>query len=403
MTSPTIIHLDMDAFFASVEQLDRPELKGQCLVVGGAHRGVVAAASYEARKFGIHSAMPIFQAKQRCPHLVIVPPRHGRYAEISDQIMAILRTFSPLVEPISIDEAYVDITGCRRLHGATRELAQAMKDKIKSQTRLTCSVGIAPNKFLAKIASDFNKPDGLTEIRPDQVTAFIETLPVAKVPGVGAQAQKALAAMGIQTLGQVRQYSERQIVGRLGKFGHRLMELADGHDDSPVVPESEPKSMSSEITLDRDTRDRAQLVTHLLSQAESVARDLRRHQVRSRTITLKVRTADFKRHTRSQTLERPVQSADAIYKTAVELLNAFAMSQPVRLIGVAAGNLLSEDTPVQQELFEADEGRRNEHWEKVGRAMDVIARRYGGKTVVRGTLAEKKKNEKTVEKNKGRT
>lgn len=384
----------MDAFFASVEQLDNPDLKGRCVVVGGSHRGVVAAASYEARKYGIHSAMPIFQAKQKCPHLVIVPPHRQRYATVSRQVMAILRAFSPLVEPISIDEAYVDITGCRRLHGAARDTALAMKQRIKARTRLTCSVGIAPNKFLAKIASDYNKPDGLTIIEPEQVAIFIETLPVGKVPGVGTKARQTLAAMGIQTLGQVRLYSEKQMTGRLGKFGHRLMALAHGHDDSTVEPEGDPKSMGSEITLSRDTRDRAVLTSHLLAQAETVARELRRHRFRARTITLKLRTADFKRHSRNQTLDHAVQSADTIYKTALTLLSAFAMTQPVRLIGVSAGNLQPEAMPVQRELFAVEETQHNQQWEKVGRAMDAISQRYGQRTIVRGTLADKEKEEK---------
>lgn len=381
----------MDAFFASVEQLDNPDLKGKCVVVGGSHRGVVAAASYEARKFGIHSAMPIFQARQKCPHLVIVPPHRERYATLSRQVMTILRSFSPLVEQISIDEAYVDITGCQRLHGSPRDTALAMKERIREQTRLTCSVGLAPNKFLAKIASDFNKPDGLTLIEPEQVDRFIQSLPVAKVPGVGTRAQQSLAAMGIQTLGQVRHYSEKQLSGHLGKFGHRLMALAQGHDDSPVVPESDPKSMSSEITLDHDTQDRAVLATHLLAQSETVARELRRHQVRARTVTLKLRTADFKRHSRNQTLDRAVQSADTIYKTALDLLTAFPMNQPVRLVGVSAGNLQPEEMPIQQELFAAEESRHNRQWEQVGHVMDAIARKYGRSTIIRGTLAGKDK------------
>ncbi len=394
MASPTILHVDMDAFFASVEQLDDPSLRGRCVAVGGGQRGVVAAASYEARKFGVRSAMPIFQARQRCPHLIVVPPRRQRYAELSQRIMQILGHFSPLVEPISIDEAFVDVGGCERLHGTAQQTGLAIKKQIRAQTGLSCSVGIAPNKFLAKIASDLNKPDGLTLITVEQMISFIDDLPIQKVPGVGARTQQRLAAMGISTLGQVRGFSEAQLVRRLGAFGRRLMELAHGHDDSPVVVASEAKSMSSEITLDQDTRDRALLATHLLAQAQAVAQDLRRHQVRARTITMKLRSADFQRHTRGQTLPQPVDSADAIYATALGLLKAFDLNQPIRLIGVGAGNLQSRQVPLQQELFATEENQQRRQWEKVDRALDAIDERYGRQCVLRGTLTEPAKTKK---------
>ncbi len=388
MASQTILHVDMDAFFASVEQLDNPELRGRCVAVGGGQRGVVAAASYEARKFGVRSAMPIFQARQKCPQLIIVPPRRERYVALSRQIMAILSRFSPLVEPISIDEAYVDLAGCERLHGPARATALAIKNQIRDQTGLTCSVGIAPNKFLAKIASDLNKPDGLTIIAPEQMMTFIESLPIQKVPGVGTRTQQRLTGLGIATLGQVRAFSEAQLVRRLGAFGHRLSALARGQDDSRVEVASEAKSMGSEITLDHDTRDRNLLAGHLLAQSEAVARELRRHQVRARTITLKLRTADFQRHTRGQTLEQPVDSADAIYATALALLTAFDLKQPIRLIGVAAGNLQARQIPLQQELFASTETRQRRQWQKVEQALDAIDARYGRHSVVRGTLAD---------------
>lgn len=382
----TILHVDMDAFFASVEQLDNPALRGKCVVVGGSHRGVVAAASYEARKYGIHSAMPIFQARQKCPHLIIVAPQRRRYAELSHRIMGILRDFSPLVEPVSIDEAYMDITGCRRLSGSPSEAGRAVKDRIAAQTLLTCSVGIAPVKFLAKIASDLNKPDGLTLIAPEQVASFIEGLPIGKVPGVGPHAKKSLAGLGIQTLGQVRRLPEALLVRRLGKFGHRLMALAHGRDDSPVETESAAKSVSSEMTLDRDTTDRELLAMHLLAQSETVARQLRQHRVRARTVTLKVKTADFVQHTRSHTLQRPVQNSDTIYRTAQSLFAAFVLTQPVRLIGVGAGNLQPQSRPVQQDLFSQDRQKQHGRWEKIDRVLDAIAERYGRRSIVRGTL-----------------
>jgi len=377
--------MDMDAFFASVEQLDNPRLQGKCLVVGGSSpRGVVAAASYEARKYGIHSAMPMFQARHKCPHLVIVPPRRKRYAELSRRIMAILGTFSPLVEPLSIDEAYVDVTGCSRLYGSPDQIGGAVKTKIRAETQLTCSVGIAPNKFLAKIASDFRKPDGLTVIHHDQVVAFIDTLSIGKVPGVGAKARQKLSAMGIETLGAVNQLDRRTLERHFGKFGHRLHQLARGVDDSPVLPDGPAKSVSSELTLAANTRNRTILTRHLLSQAQTVARQLRKHQMVARVITLKIKTADFKRHTRSRTLAKPVRSSDAIFRIAAALLASQALSRPVRLIGLAAGGLQPDSMPVQQDLFDCGEDRHQHKWEKVDRVMDAVALRYGHRFVVRG-------------------
>ena len=390
MASATILHVDMDAFFASVEQLDNPSLRGRCVVVGGSHRGVVAAASYEARKYGIRSAMPIFQARQRCPHLVVVPPQRRRYSEFSHRIMEILRGFSPLVEPISIDEAFVDITGCERLLGGQAEIGLAIKGRILTHTRLTCSVGIAPNKFLAKIASDMKKPDGMTIISPGQVSSFIEKLPVDKVPGVGPHAFERLSGLGISTLGQVRTISESLLVRKLGKFGHRLMELAHGWDDSPVVPESVAKSVSSEITLESDTKDSGALAAHLLAQSEAVARQLRKQRLRTRTITLKIKTAAFVQHTRSRTLPHPIQTSETIYRTALDLLKGFVLLQSVRLIGVGAGNLQPESMPVQQEMFVEYEADKSGQWGKVDRVLDAITERYGPRSVSRGTLVSGK-------------
>ena len=379
----------MDAFFASVEQMDNPSLKGKCVVVGGSHRGVVAAASYEARRFGIHSAMPMFQARQKCQALVVVPPRRKRYSEISRQVMGILRSFSPLVEQISIDEAYVDISGCQRLHGSPRQTALAIKKRIQSQTDLTCSVGIAPNKFAAKIASDMEKPDGLTEITPDQMAAFIDSLPISKVPGVGRRAQQTLHRCGVETLGEVRQYTTEQMVKRLGKFGRRLSALAHGHDDSPVVPETQAKSISSEMTLEQDTLSRSKLSRHLLAQSQSVARQLRQHDMRARTVYLILKTVDFKRHTRSHTLDRPVQSSEAIYQTAITLLENYRLNMPVRLVGVGTGSLQPASQPVQQELFPEEPGEQSVRWEKVDRAVDAVAEKYGKYKISRGSLAKK--------------
>lgn len=301
--------------------------------------------------------------------------------------MAILRSYSPLVEPISIDEAYVDVTGCLRLYGTPRDMAQTIKAHIRRELSLTCSVGVAPNKFLAKIASDLDKPDGLTVIEAEQVDTFIETLPVEKVPGVGQRAREILASLNLRYLGHVRGCSEALLVSKLGKFGHRLMALSHGIDDSPVTSESQPKSMSSEMTLSVDTDDKTVLATHLLAQSQSVARQLRRHHMRARTITLKIKTADFKQYSRSQTLGRPVRDSETIYHTALELLGVFGLRIPVRLIGVGAGGLQPEAMPTQAALFSEVDDTNRQKWEKIDCALDVIDDRYGGGIIRRGTLS----------------
>lgn len=398
MTTPTILHVDMDAFFASVEQLDNPALRGRCVVVGGTHRGVVAAASYEARRFGIHSAMPIFQAKRKCARLIIVPPRRARYAQLSHRIMDLLRTFTPLVEPVSIDEAFLDITGCGRLHGPVRQTALAIKTRIRQTTGLTCSVGAAPNKFLAKIASDMDKPDGLTVIAPEQVPDFIRDLPIEKVPGVGQQARQQLAALGVARLGQVADLPASLLVRRLGVYGHRLLALSHGRDETPVKPECAPKSVSSETTLERNTAERSVLSARLLSQSETVARQLRQHRVGARTITLILKTGDFQRHSRSRTLDRAVRSSEEIYQIAVALLDAYALTQPVRLVGVGAGALQPDSVPVQQQLFGESETPAPRRWEALDRTLDAISAKFGRQAVGRGTLnVEQGKSERALQ------
>lgn len=382
-----ILHIDMDAFFASVEQLERPELKGKPVVVGGdSGRGVVAAASYEARRYGIHSAMPMFMAKQRCPHLIVVSGRRGRYSEISRSVMAILGRYSPIVEQVSIDEAYLDASGCERLYGPPEAMAQRIKTEIRQQVGLTCSIGVAPLKFLAKIASDMQKPDGLTVIAPATVAHIIAGLPVEKVPGVGKNASRELRQMGIATLGDIQRLDPSLVVDRLGKFGHRLVELAHGRDESDVTPHSPTKSISTERTLSADTRDRERLRQHLLAQSQEVGRQLRRKGFLARTITLKLKDKDFKQRTRSLTLERPTQSSETLYRTAAALLDRQALEKAVRLIGIGASALIADTTPQQACLF-AGPDRKACGWEKVDRAVDQIAERFGRSAVHRGSLA----------------
>ena len=381
-----ILHIDMDAFFASVEQLDHPELKGKALVVGGdSGRGVVAAASYEARRYGVHSAMPMFMAKQRCPRLVIVSPRRARYSEVSRSVMAILGRYSPIVEQVSIDEAYLDAAGCGRLYGSPDDMACAIKTDIRDMVRLTCSIGVAPLKFLAKIASDMQKPDGLTVIGGEDVSGVIAALPVVKVPGVGKHAHQQLRQMGIATLGDVRKTRRSILVDRLGKFGHRLVDLAHGQDEATVTPHSPTKSISTERTLSSDTRDRERLKQHLLAQSQEVGRQLRRQRFLARTITLKLKDTDFKQTTRSVTLDSPSQASETIYRTAEALLASQSLGKAVRLIGVGASALIADTTPLQACLF-PDIEKKESGWEKIDRTVDRIAERFGHSAIHRGSL-----------------
>ena len=385
-----ILHIDMDAFYAAVEVRDRPELAGRCVVVGGSsRRGVVSAANYPARRFGVHSAMPVFEARRRCPRAVFIQPRMPRYRAVSRRIMSILAVYSPLFEPVSIDEAYLDISGCERLHGDARTTALHIKQTVFEKTGLTCSIGAAPLRFLAKIASDMDKPDGLTIIAPHEVAAFIQRLPIQHVPGVGVVALKKLNALGIFHLGDVRKIPCALLKTHLGKFGDRLAALAGGVDPTPVCPDASRKSVSSETTLEQNTRDLNFLKTLLLDHAQTVAQTLRDRGFRSRTITLKIKYADFRQITRRCTIADPTQSSSAVYRAAAGLLGQCGLPLPVRLIGVGAADLVCHNVPRQLDLF-TQSGGREARWEQIDHTLDRIRRRFGAAAVLRGTLAGKK-------------
>ncbi len=377
----TILHIDMDAFYAAIEQLDNPSLKGKPVIVGGGMRGVVSTASYEARVFGIHSAMPIFEARRLCRHGVFLPVRMKRYRAVSKQIMAFLTTVSPVVEVLSIDEAYLDITGTARLLGDPIALARKIKGWILQETRLTCSIGIAPNKFLAKIASDWKKPDGLTIIREDEVDGFLRELPVAKLPGVGKRALKILEGLGITRTGQLRQLPEGILVKKFGKFGRRLADLSRGIDHSPVISESQPKSISSENTMDEDTDDPAILRRYILAQAENVGRRLRKHSLRGRTITLKLKYSNFRLITRSRTIEAPTNSTRVIADTAADLLENEIRVSKVRLIGVGISHF--EKSIEQLTLFERST-RQDQRQTRLDSVLDKVTKRFGEDVLKRG-------------------
>ena len=383
-----ILHIDMDAFYASVEQLDNPWLKGKCVIVGGtSNRGVVSAASYEARRYGVHSAMPVFQAKQKCPDGIFIPPRMQRYKEVSRKIMAILKEFTPLVEPVSIDEAYLDISASTQLHGDPEDIALQIKAEIKDSVNLTCSVGVASLKFLAKIASDMNKPDGLTVILPDDVPRFIERLPIQKVPGVGKKTFQQLELMGIKTLGDIKTFPKQTLLDRLGKFGKRLLSLSAGIDHSEVTPYSRRKSVSSERTLSRNTADKEVLKQYLLKQADEVARYMRKSDTRGKTIILKLKHADFKQITRSTSIGITTQTSKTIFRCAAQLLEDYMLTQTIRLIGVGVSGFASSDTPMQLDLFNqhSDAGK---NWERVDRTVEKISKKFGNDAIKRATLQD---------------
>ena len=382
-----IVHIDMDAFFASVEQLDNPRLRGKSVIVGrNTQRGVVAAASYEARTKGVRSAMPIFRARQLCPEAVIVPPRRDRYQDISRRIMTLLTSVSPLVEPVSIDEAYVDITGCDRLWGEPKDIAVKIKEMVKTNVHLTCSVGVAPVKFLAKIASDYNKPDGIKIIMPEEVAAFIQTLPIEKVPGVGKKTLPALTQLSVQYLGDINAIPITLLSQKFGKYGHHLKTLAMGRENNPVVTRHEHKSMSTETTLHQDTRDMGFLKKRLLQQAEEVARQLRCHHLKARTVFIKLTYGDFKKLTRSITLDAPTQTSTVIYRKGVLLLEQIRLENDVRLIGIGASSLLPETLPVQRQLFQKNSDP-DDRWQQVDKALDRIYQRYGKDAVAKAHAA----------------
>jgi len=387
-----IAHIDMDAFYASVEMLDDPALMGKPVIVGGdMRRGVVSAASYEARAFGVHSAMPLFQARRLCPSGVFLPVRMQRYVEVSHVVMKCLGEFSPLVEQVSVDEAFVDLTGTGHLFGDPMKTGRAIKAAIRNKTSLTCSIGVSVSKLLAKIASERNKPDGLTIVPPAEVARFLERLPVRKVPGIGGRSGEELAKLGIEFVGDIGKYTSAWLEERFGKYGAWLFDAARGGDEGArVEPYTAPKSISAEDTFPEDTDDERIIKRYLLEQSDRIGRRLREEGFRGRTVTLKLKHRDFRQITRSETLDEPTQLGETIYHEAVKLLALYNLRSRVRLVGVGVSNL----EPVeelgkrgQMSLFREAEGA-DDKWEKVERAADEIARRFGDGAVKRGSLLE---------------
>ena len=378
-----LLHVDMDAFFASVEQLDAPELRGKPVIVGRGARGVVAAASYEARKYGVRSAMPLGQARRLCPQGLYVPGRYECYAALSHIVMETLGGFSPLVEKASIDEAYLDATGLERLFGPIGALCAAIKRAVYTNTGgLTCSVGAAPVKFLAKIASDMRKPDGIFLLPPVDVPAFLETLPVGKIPGVGRHFVATLQRMGITLAGQVPRYPLEFWERHHGRIGRMLFLRAQGIDPRELEGATPPKSESAEHTYATDTTDTRVLHHSLMQHAERVGARLRRHGLRGRTVTLKLKFADFSMLTRSKTLNQPTDSTQTLFDTACALLDGVPLRQRVRLIGLGASgfDVGQEQLPLFPQ--DATEAKRRQ----LDAALDKARSKYGKDTVVRGRL-----------------
>lgn len=384
-----ILHLDMDAFFASVEQLDNPEYRGKPVIVGGADRGVVSTASYEARRFGVRSAMPMFQARKLCPQAIFLRGRMARYGEKSREVMALLSRFSPLVEKASVDEAYLDATGLEHIFGSVEEMARLLQEEIHIHSGLTCSVGLAPVKFLAKIASDMRKPAGLTIITHAEVPAFLQTLPVSKIPGVGPRMVKTLELLGVQTAADVQRYPKSFWVERLGKSGEILHDRGHGIDPRPIAPFTRPKSESAENTFAQDTMDREILSRWLLEQAERVGARLRKQGLMGRTVTLKVKFADFTLRTKSRTLKQPTNLTRDIYETALVLLEESRIDRPLRLIGVGVSHFGQE--AAQLTLLPDAEDQERKRQKALDQALDRLRDKYGKGAVQRGKLFNTKK------------
>ena len=384
--SKYIIHLDMDAFYPSVEILDNPALKGKPVIVGGGkERGVVSSASYQARKFGVHSAQPIAKAKRLCPHGIFLPVRMSRYQEVSKQAFEIFHRFTPLVEPLSIDEAFLDVTGSLRLFGQAENIAKKIKQIIFEETGLTISAGVAPSKFVAKIASDIDKPDGLTVVCPDAVRVFLDPLPIKKMWGVGKVTQLLLSRLSIHTFKDLRRTPVKVLENKFGKQGAKIHLLAMGIDERDVIPEHDVKSIGHEETFLQDIVSLDDAQKELLALGNKVARRMRRKGLKGKTITLKVKYFDFVQVTRSATLPESTDDGSKIYSVACHLLKKTEVTtKPIRLLGVSLSQLSFLESGAQLSLFDQDPSSQKRR--KMNITLDSLHQKFGDKSVVPGTL-----------------
>jgi DNA polymerase-4 len=376
----------MDAFYPAVEMLDNPALKGEPIIVGGSkERGVVSSASYEARKFGVHSAQPIAKAKRLCPHGIFLPVRMTRYQEISKQVFEIFHRFTPLVEPVSIDEAFLDITGSIRLFGRPEDIARKIKQIVLLETGLTVSAGVAPSKFVAKIASDMDKPDGLTVVHPDGVRDFLDPLPIKKMWGVGKVTQILLSRRNIHTFRDLRQTPVKVLEKEFGKQGAKIHLLSMGIDEREVIPEHDVKSIGHEQTFLHDITSLDAVQKALLALGNKVARRMRHKGLRGRTVTLKVKYFDFVRITRSITLPKSTDDGSEIYSVVCRLLrNTEVTKKPIRLLGISLSQLSFLGSGTQLSLFDRDQSSQKR--QKMNVVLDSLYEKFGDKSVVPGTL-----------------
>lgn len=385
-----ILHIDMDAFFAAIEELDHPEYCGKPVVVGadpkdGKGRGVVSTCNYEARKYGIHSGMPISRAYKRCPQAVYVFPRMRRYVEMSRRIHAIFNDFSPMVEPISIDEAFLDVSGCIRLFGEPIKIAREIKKKILEKTGLTASVGVAPNKFIAKIASDLDKPDGLVVVEPEEVLDFLFPLPISKMWGVGVKTEKKLKSIGIDTIGKLAKLPRNQVVKKMGNVGLHFWNLANGIDDRDVEISRKVKSVSLENTFMDDVGDDSILIETITGLADNVSRILRNKTYKGKTVTLKIRLQDFSTFTRSHSYNSFIDSSEIITQTCLSLYKQFDRKEKkIRLLGVAVSNFNTECGD-QLGLFDVN----NRDDQKIDQLIDKVQDKFGADSIKKASIMDK--------------
>ena len=382
LVQATILHVDMDAFYASVAELDNPQYKGKALVVGAGVRGVVLSANYEARKFGIRAAMPVGRAKRMAPHAIFIAPEHHRYAEISERVMAIFNSFTPLVEPISLDEAFLDVTGAQKLFGDGREIAAKIRAQVEQAEGITCSVGIAQSKFIAKLASQHCKPNGMLEIKSDRILEFLHPLPVRALWGVGPKTAESLDRLGLHTVADIANTPRSTLIRALGDAaGESLYELAWGRDYRNVIPDEPEKSIGNEETFARDIDSPEEILAEFLRMAEKATARLRERGLFAKTVTMKIKFADFTTLSRAKTLPIGIDGTHETYEIVKKLYLALNNEGArIRLVGVSLSNLLDE-APVQLEL-----GARERGWRDADTAIDKAKARFGRGSVRPGRL-----------------